>query len=79
MDRPIIETKKLCKAFSTGGLQQQVLKNLDSHIYEEDFTVIMGASGGGKSTLLCLIIIANATKGFIYPIKLERGVLIKNT
>jgi putative ABC transport system ATP-binding protein len=29
-----------------------VLKNLDIDIYENDFTVIMGASGAGKSTLL---------------------------
>lgn len=52
MNNAILETKKLCKTFSTGGLQQHVLKNLDLQIYENDFTVIMGASGGGKSTLL---------------------------
>jgi len=48
----IIETKKLCKTFSNGGLQQHVLKNIDLEIYEGDFTIIMGASGAGKSTLL---------------------------
>lgn len=48
----IIETKKLCKSFSNGGLQQHVLKNIDLEIYEGDFTIIMGASGAGKSTLL---------------------------
>jgi len=47
-----ITTNKLCKTFSTGGLQQHVLRNLDLEIYEKDFTVIMGASGSGKSTLL---------------------------
>lgn len=48
----IIETKKLCKTFSNGGIQQHVLKNIDLDIYESDFTIIMGASGAGKSTLL---------------------------
>lgn len=48
----ILKTNKLCKTFSTGGVQQHVLRNIDIEIYEKDFTVIMGASGGGKSTLL---------------------------
>ena len=48
----IIETKKLCKTFSNGGIQQHVLKNIDLTINEGDFTIIMGASGAGKSTLL---------------------------
>ena len=48
----IIETKKLCKTFSSGGIQQHVLKNIDLEIYEGDFTIIMGASGAGKSTLI---------------------------
>jgi len=52
MQKSILSTKKLCKTFSTGGLQQHVLKNMDLEIYEGDFTVIMGPSGAGKSTLL---------------------------
>ena len=48
----IIRTEKLCKTFSTGGVQQHVIKNLDLEIYKGDFTVIMGSSGAGKSTLL---------------------------
>lgn len=52
MNNVIISTKKLCKTFSNGGVQQNVLKNLDIEIYEGDFTVIMGSSGAGKSTLL---------------------------
>ena len=48
----IIGAGKLCKTFSSGGLQQHVLKNLDLEIYSGDFSVIMGPSGAGKSTLL---------------------------
>ncbi len=48
----IIHTQDLCKSFTTGGMEQQVLKNLDLDIYSGDFTVIMGNSGSGKSTLL---------------------------
>lgn len=52
MPDTVLSTKKLSKTFSTGGVQQHVLKNLDIEIYEGDFTVIMGPSGAGKSTLL---------------------------
>ena len=52
MSNTILSTNKLCKTFSSGGLQQHVLKNLDMEIYDKDFTVIMGPSGAGKSTLL---------------------------
>lgn len=48
----ILEAKMLCKTFSTGSIQQHVLKNLNIEIKEGDFTVIMGSSGSGKSTLL---------------------------
>lgn len=52
MSKTILRTNMLSKTFSTGGLQQHVLKNLNLEIKEGDFTVIMGASGSGKSTLL---------------------------
>ena len=52
MRNVVLSTNKLCKTFSSGGLQQHVLKNLDIEIFEGDYTVIMGSSGAGKSTLL---------------------------
>lgn len=55
MSNAILTTNKLCKTFSSGGLQQHVLKNLDLEIYQGDFTVIMGPSGAGKSTLLYVL------------------------
>ncbi|MBO6165321.1 MAG: ABC transporter ATP-binding protein [Eubacterium sp.] len=50
--KAIIQTDKLCKSFSVGGVQHHIIKNMDLSIYEGDFTVIMGSSGAGKSTLL---------------------------
>ena len=55
MTKTIIKTEKLCKTFSSGGVQQHVLKNLDISLVEGDFTIIMGSSGSGKSTLLYAI------------------------
>lgn len=53
MNNIILRTDKLCKTFSTGGgAKQTVLQNLDIEVNNGDFTVIMGSSGTGKSTLL---------------------------
>lgn len=52
MQNTLLRTEKLCKTFSSGGIQQHVLKNLDISLMEGDFTIIMGSSGSGKSTLL---------------------------
>lgn len=52
MKEILLKTEKLSKTFSSGGVLQHVLKNIDLQLYKGDFTVIMGASGAGKSTLL---------------------------
>ena len=48
----ILSTTNLSKSFSTGGVLQHILKNLNIEIYKGEFLVIMGSSGAGKSTLL---------------------------
>ncbi len=52
MKNVILSAKNVCKTFSQGGTDNQILKSVSAEIYEDDFTVIMGASGAGKSTLL---------------------------
>lgn len=51
----IIKTEKLCKEFNNGEYNEYVIKNIDLEIYKSDFTVIMGPSGTGKSTLLYML------------------------
>lgn len=53
--KTILESKGLCKSFTSGEVTSHVIRNLDVTIYEKDFTVIMGTSGAGKSTLLYLL------------------------
>ncbi len=52
MKNVILSAKNVCKSFSRGGADNQILRSVNAEIYEGDFTVIMGASGAGKSTLL---------------------------
>lgn len=52
MKNIILSAKNLCKSFAHNGGQIHVLQHVDLELYQEDFTVIMGASGSGKSTLL---------------------------
>ncbi|MCH5194267.1 MAG: ABC transporter ATP-binding protein [Oscillospiraceae bacterium] len=52
MKNTVLSAKKLCKSFAHNGGQIHILSHIDLDLYENDFTVIMGASGSGKSTLL---------------------------
>ncbi|MCM1329892.1 MAG: ABC transporter ATP-binding protein [Ruminococcus sp.] len=52
MKNILISGKNICKNFSQNSNETQILKSVNVDIYEDDFTVIMGASGAGKSTLL---------------------------
>lgn len=52
MKHTILSAVDLSKSFAHNGSQLHILSHIHLEIYEEDFTVIMGASGSGKSTLL---------------------------
>ncbi|MDO4270351.1 MAG: ABC transporter ATP-binding protein [Eubacteriales bacterium] len=52
MKNVLLGGRALCKTFSQTGGNARVLDKIDIELYENDFTVIMGASGAGKSTLL---------------------------
>lgn len=63
----VINTKKLCKSYINGEVQQYVIKNMDIQIFNMDFTVFMGPSGSGKSTLLHILSgMDRASMGEIY-------------
>lgn len=63
----VINTKKLCKNYINGEVQQYVIKNMDIQIFNMDFTVFMGSSGSGKSTLLHILSgMDRASMGEIY-------------
>ncbi len=60
---PVIEIKNL--SFSYGG-SEDVLKDINFNVYKGDFVGLIGPNGGGKSTLLKLIVgILNLQQGDI--------------
>lgn len=52
MNKVILEGSNICKEFSGSGINNLILNHVNVKIFDQDFTVIMGASGAGKSTLL---------------------------
>ncbi len=52
MKKTILSAKNVSKSWAHNGTQVHVLSNVNLDICEGDFTVIMGASGSGKSRLL---------------------------
>jgi lipoprotein-releasing system ATP-binding protein len=52
---PVLECRDLCKTFSQGNLQVEVLRGVDFAVRPGEQVAIVGASGEGKSTLLHLL------------------------
>lgn len=55
MNKKLIKVQNVKKSFKVGGNESVIIDGLNLDIYEGDFTVIMGASGSGKSTILYML------------------------
>lgn len=63
----MIRVKNLSKEFYSGDERQYVLRGINFDIGDNDFITIMGASGGGKSTLLQVLgLLTEPSKGEVY-------------
>jgi len=51
----MIKTNNIIKSYGNGESRFQVLKGISLEIKDNDFVVILGASGSGKSTFLNVI------------------------
>ena len=54
-NEPLIQIKKVTRAFRRGSEEIRVLSGLDLEVKQGEFLALMGPSGSGKSTLLNLI------------------------
>lgn len=52
---PTLRSRDICKAFVTGKVRQQVIKNSSLDILPGELTLIVGPSGSGKSTMLSMM------------------------
>lgn len=51
----MISIENITKSYGSGGNRSLILKNISLTISEGSFTVILGASGSGKSTFLNVV------------------------
>lgn len=52
---PTLRSHGICKAFVTGKIRQQVIKDSSLDIVSGELTLIVGPSGSGKSTMLSMM------------------------
>jgi putative ABC transport system ATP-binding protein len=53
--RPLFRARGLAKVYPMGEVEVWALRDVDLDLYEGEFVVILGPSGGGKSTLLNIL------------------------
>src|SRR4026207_40537 len=51
----IIHLENICKSYSMGKQELQVLKGISLDIFKSEYVALMGPSGSGKSTLMNII------------------------
>ena len=83
---PILELQNVSKTFSVGGMQSNILKDVNLQIEDGEFVAIVGYSGAGKTTLISMIAgLTRPTSGKVQMKGLEitepgpdRGVVFQN-
>jgi putative ABC transport system ATP-binding protein len=55
MPAPLLSCQNLNKSYESDGRAVDVIRNVSLEIFPGDFTVLMGSSGSGKSSLLYLL------------------------
>src|SRR6056300_1511990 len=64
----LINVQKLCKTFTTNGVTNKVLQNIDLEVKKGEFITIMGPSGSGKSTLLNILGLLDVQNSGVYKL-----------
>lgn len=52
VEAPVLRARALTKVYRTGDVEVHALRATDVEIRRGEFLVLLGPSGGGKSTLL---------------------------
>jgi putative ABC transport system ATP-binding protein len=55
MDEPTLQSRGISKAFITGKVRNQVIKDSSMSVWPGELTLVVGPSGSGKSTMLSML------------------------